>query len=132
LVEHATGEPFVHEARVGFVAERLPIVIAPACAGLNFFVIALLTLVVGFVLKWQTAPQKLLWLAACPVLAYAATTLANAVRITAAVGVHELGLRAPLLSASALHRALGVAVYLTSLWALFAATERAMAKRGSA
>jgi exosortase K len=126
LVELVTGQHFVPEARVGFVSESLPIVIAPACAGLNFFVIGLLTLTFGFVPKLASSGAKALWLVASPLLAYAATLLANTVRIASAVGCHEIGLRVPMLTAAEAHRALGILIYLPAAWLLFAAAERGL------
>jgi exosortase K len=124
LVELVTGQHFIHEARIGFVSERLPIIIAPGCAGLNFFVIALLTLSFGFLSKLRTPGAKALWLAASVPLAYAATLFANTVRIASAIALHEGGLRVPMLTAAEAHRALGVVVYLPVAWLLFAVAER--------
>jgi exosortase K len=126
LVEVVTGQHFVQEARVGFVSESLPIVIAPACAGLNFFVIGILTLAFGFVPKLRGWSAKGLWLAAIPFLAYGATLLANTVRIASAMGCREIGLRVPMLSASEAHRALGIVIYLPAAWLLFAVAERGL------
>lgn len=125
-VARVTGEPFVHEARVGFVAERLSIVVAPACSGLNFFVIALLTLGIGFVPRFPRSIGKILCFVTIPVFAYAATLSANTVRIAAAVGLHRAGVQVPFVSPAAAHRALGVVVYLASLWILYLATEAAV------
>lgn len=126
LVELVTGQHFIPEARVGFVSEELPIVIAPACAGLNFFVIGLLTLAFGFVPKFSSRGAKALWLAASPLLAYTATLLANTVRIASAVALHESGVRVPMLTAAEAHRALGIAIYLPAAWMLFATAERGL------
>lgn len=120
LVELVTGQPFVHEAGAGFVGQTLPLVIAPGCAGLNFFVIALLTLSFGFIPKISSLNGKAAWLAVSPLFAYAATIVANAIRITSAIAMHETGFRAPLLTPAEAHRALGVVVYLPCLWILFA------------
>lgn len=126
LVNLVTGQHFIREARVGFVSDSLPIVIAPACAGLNFFVIGFLTLSFGFIPKLSALTAKALWLAVSPPLAYAATLVANTVRIASAVGCHDMGLRVPMLTAAEAHRALGIVIYLPATWLLFAAAERGM------
>jgi exosortase K len=126
LVELFIGHHFFREAGVGFVAEKLPIIIAPGCAGLNFFVVALLTLSFGFVGTFPTPWRKLVWCGACPTIAYGATMMANTIRITSAVWIHETGFRAPVLSAPEAHRALGVVVYLPCLWAMYAVAERCL------
>jgi exosortase K len=123
LVEVVTGQQFVHEARIGFVSEELPIMIAPACAGLNFFVIAVLTLSFGFLPKLQSWRGKASWLAASPLVAYAATLFANTVRIASAIAFHGIGFRIPMLTAAEVHRALGVVIYLPSAWILYTLTE---------
>jgi exosortase K len=125
LVESVTGQTFVREARVGFVAERLPMVIAPACAGLNYLVIAFLTLVIGFVREFPRVRDKAAWFVGSIAIAYFATLIANTCRIGAAVGLHENGFRAPWCSPAEFHRALGVGVYLASIWLLFAVAEAA-------
>ena len=130
VVARLTGEPFVREARVGFVAERLPIIVAPACAGVNFLIIAFLTLCFGFVGRMRGAVAKVSWCALCPVLAYAATLVANTCRIATAVGVHMARIRVPFMSPADAHRALGVAVYLVALWTLFESTD-ALTRRWS-
>ena len=132
IVERFTGEPFVREAHVGFVAERLPIVVEPACAGVNFLIVALLTLTFGFVPKMGSVRAKSIWFAATPLFGYVAALVANAARITAAVWAHALGYRVPLLSPSEAHRALGVTVYLISTWLVFAMGERAARRIGHA
>jgi exosortase K len=129
LVELVTGQTFIHEARVGFVSNELPIIIAPACAGLNFFVIAILTLSFGFVPKLASPSRTALWLALCPLLAYAATLLANTVRIASAITLYDVGIRVPMLTAAEAHRALGVVIYLPAAWILFAAAERFLGRR---
>jgi exosortase K len=129
LVQLVTGQHFIHEARVGFVSEELPIIIAPACAGLNFFVIAILTLSFGIAPKLASPSRTALWLALCPLVAYAATLLANTVRIASAIAMHDVGIRVPMLTAAEAHRALGIAIYLPAAWILFAAAERFLGRR---
>lgn len=124
LVERITGEPFAREAGAGFVAERLPLVIAPACAGVNFLIASFLTLSFGFVPRLHAITTKLAWLAATPFLACAATLLANTARIAVAVGLERHGIRIPALSHSEAHRALGVVVYLGGLWLSYSLAER--------
>jgi len=85
-----------------------------------------LTLSFGFLPKLSGRSAKALWLAASPLLAYAATLLANTVRIASAIALHEVGFRIPLFTAAEIHRALGVAIYLPSAWVLFAVTERCL------
>jgi len=132
IVERVTGERFVFEAHVGFVSARHAIVVEPACAGLNFLIVALLTLSFGFVPRMGSVRAKSIWFAATPLFGYVAALVANAARITAAVWAHAVGYRVPLLSPSEAHRALGVAVYLTSTWLVFAMGERAGRRIGHA
>jgi len=114
---------FVREAGVGYVSTSLATVIAPACAGVNFLIIAFSMLGLGFVRKMPSAASKASWILLSGAVAYAATILVNGARIAAGARLHALGASLAPLSPGAAHRALGTAVYLSALWALFSMAE---------
>jgi ACR3 family arsenite efflux pump ArsB len=97
-------------------------------AGLNYTIAAFATLVLGFSARFERVRSRAVWLLAAAALALAATPLVNAARIAL-----DLTLRAQALpswlSAADVHRLEGVAIYLASLFCLYAATERAFAPR---
>ncbi|HEV7670451.1 MAG TPA: exosortase K [Thermoanaerobaculia bacterium] len=110
-------------------------VIAPACAGVNFLILAFVVSVLGFSHRFRTSRGRFLfWLGALGG-AWTITLGVNTVRILAAVELYRRGsiLR---FTPEQLHRLLGVAVYLSALWGVFAAldrlTKRERTGRGSA
>jgi exosortase K len=119
LVERFTGVHFIWERGAGFVSEGRNLVIAPACAGINFLVITLVALAFGFVPQLGRPIHKASFAAASLLGGYASMLAVNATRI--ALGV-VIGPRFAAFGVdhADIHRALGVATYLTTLWALFA------------
>jgi exosortase K len=122
-VELLSGHAFAREAGAGYVNLDLGVAIAPACSGVNFLVIAFLTLLVGFSSRCEGAPRKLAWFGASAALAFAATLVVNTLRITLSLAERELGPWGSL-SAAATHRGVGVIVYLGCLLALYATVDR--------
>ncbi|HEU4427689.1 MAG TPA: exosortase K [Myxococcota bacterium] len=131
LVELLTGVAFEREPGAGFVSREHHYLIAPACAGLNYSIAAFAMLVLGFAGRIRRPARRAAWLLAAAALACAATLIVNAVRIALALELREAGSLSALGGASA-HRLLGVAVYLGSLWALWACVERGFAERSPA
>ncbi|HSU38044.1 MAG TPA: exosortase K [Polyangiaceae bacterium] len=129
LVTAVSGHVFNAESGAGYVSRELRVVIAPACSGMNFAIVAFTALALGFVTRFRTPRAKALWLCAAAPLAYIATVLVNALRICLALAVgHELA-ASGVLSAQDAHRALGVCVYLGCLLGLCALAERAFGRR---
>jgi exosortase K len=120
------GERFEHEAGIGYLGRESAIVIAPACAGGNFLLVAFGVLVLCFGPRIGRPARRWGWLLAAAALAYAATIAVNAVRIALALTLREAPL--PWLAGAQAHRVLGVAVYLGSLWLLVFAVSRTFAR----
>jgi len=132
LVEAASGYAFERELGTGYFSRDAGLVIAPVCAGVNFFVVALVALVVGFTRRFSRVAGVAAWLGAATAGAYAATLLVNAARIALWLGAGRalavgLGVRA-----HELHRALGVGVYLAGLLSLHALADRCSRRDGAA
>jgi exosortase K len=119
LVSSFTRAPFVAERGVGYVNDSLATIITPACAGVNFFIIASCLLVLGFIRTIPRLSGKLAWTVGSIVCAYAATLVVNAVRIRIGIALHLHGVPGHLLGAAQAHRLEGVIVYLSSLSLLF-------------
>jgi exosortase K len=128
LVGYATAHEFVPERGAGFFCRELQLMIAPVCSGANFLIVAFTTLVLGFSARTGRPSRKLAWFFASAGLAYLATVLINAARITLSLGLAE-PLRATALSPAALHRLLGVVTYLGGLLALYTIAGRLFTKR---
>src|SRR5690606_2972844 len=113
LVEWLSGHSFAFEPKQGYVNTALEIAITPACAGVNFLIIAGLTLVLGIVVRLRGARPKLYGLALCLGVAYTTTLAVNAVRILVAMQLARE------------HRVAGVLLYLTALCFLYLAAQSA-------
>jgi exosortase K len=128
LVEALSGHAFEAERGVGYLSREPAFLIAPVCAGVNYFVIAFTTLALGFAPRRSTPARQAGWLLGAAALAFAATLVVNAARITLALGLQG----APLpgwLSAEEAHRLLGVLVYLVALLAMVVGVSRLVARR---
>ena len=108
-----TGLHFTFERGAGFVSDSRYLVIAPACAGVNFLVIAF-SLSFGFVPELETKARKIAFVSAGALSAYVAMVVVNALRIS----LHVL-LTAHVRFAEPIreqaHRVEGVVTYLTAL-----------------
>lgn len=128
LVGAAFGETFEFEAGVGFVSLPLSFAIVPACAGVNFLIVAACSLASAL------APAQPGWngafrlMAVCLAASYPLTIAANATRICAAIAGQAGGLEAAL-GAASLHRLEGTLIYLAFLAAAHGAAGRLMGAR---
>ena len=133
LVSLASGVAFDLEPHHGYLSRGSMFEIAPACAGVNFLIVAFASLALGLAHACTTARARVTLLAASAAAAYAATVLANASRIALAVRLHEAGASWGALTPARLHCAEGVAVYFLFLLAVFAAaTKLAESRRAPA
>ncbi|HKQ56789.1 MAG TPA: exosortase K [Candidatus Eisenbacteria bacterium] len=120
LVERLTGSDFVAEAQRGYYSAGLRYEIVPACAGVNFMIVAFWSLACGLMSTRRTVGARFAWIAASGFAAYAVTLLANATRITIAIALHRAGVSFGPLTPDRLHAAEGVAVYFLFLCVTFA------------
>jgi exosortase K len=111
LVERISGIPFAEEAHAGFVNYSRRIIIAPACAGVNFFIIAFSRAVFCGLSHIQGKRLKWLWLAGALVGAYGLTVFVNAVRIIISIYAYEADIHSGWLTPERLHRLEGVIIY---------------------
>lgn len=97
-------------------------VIAPACAGVNFLILALTVSVLGFSHRLRSPGRRLGWWLGSLLGAWGLTIAVNTARILAAVELYRLGPIAGLTPEQA-HRFLGIVVYLGALWVLYGALD---------
>jgi exosortase K len=121
LVERASGYRFVRREGLGYLSSELGLLIAPACAGINYLVIALSALTFGFVRRMGTPARKFAWIGGSALLAYGMTLGVNAARIALSVALRPW-------SCPELHRIVGIVVYLSSLLALYWVVERILGR----
>jgi exosortase K len=129
LSELVLGRSFCFRSGEGYLSRELSILISPACAGVNFMIIALLSLALGFARPlptWSKRAQALLgWL----VLAYAATIWVNTLRIALSVAFGHWTARALGLTFQSVHRLIGIGAYLAGLTALCLTVRHWLASR---
>ena len=123
LVEVAGGYRFDWTAG-GYLSAESRFLIAPACAGVNFLIVAFAALVLGFVRPARPAWQNLAILLGSAAAAGATTLLANALRILVAIPLWTHGASLGRLTGVRLHELSGVAVFLGMLLLLVLAAHR--------
>jgi len=124
LVETITGTSFEFESHAGYLSEDRSLLIASSCAGVNFLIAAFLMLSMR---KLLSDPSKRIgWglITTAAMMAYLATLVANATRISIALWMRQVPAEIGGLDQNQLHRFEGVFVYFGFLVLLFVVSER--------
>ncbi|GAK51004.1 sugar transferase [Candidatus Moduliflexus flocculans] len=124
LVERVSGLDFEYERGEGYLSRERRIVIAPACAGVNFMIAAFGMTLFSYLHLMPTAATTLLWTAGSLLGAYLLTIAVNALRIVVALRLYASGVVFFYANPAQLHRLEGIAVYLTALCLAFWLAER--------
>jgi exosortase K len=111
LVEWISGIPFEEEAHTGFVSYARRVLIASACAGVNFFIVAFCMAAFSGLHRIQRQSLKWLWLVASLASAYGLTVLVNAVRIIVSIYSYDADIYSAWLTPQRMHRLEGVIIY---------------------
>jgi exosortase K len=119
LIGWLTGACPVYEQRVGYVDFAQGIIIAPACAGINFMIMAFGLAAFCGLLSIRRPCALFCWLALSLAGAYGLALAANTLRIALSMGLYQAGIHAGWLTPQRLHRLLGVFLYLSVLGAFF-------------
>lgn len=115
LVSGVFGRDFEFEPGAGYLSRELSILISPACAGVNFLIVAFVSVGLSLAALTLTKGRRLARLGAALGIAYGAAIIVNALRIVVSVLVahriaHALGL-----SFQSVHRWIGVVLYVSAL-----------------
>jgi len=121
-------QPLVLDASLGWMAPDGSFVIAPACAGINFLIVAFTVSVVGFVDRFRSARQRGAWFVAVSCAAYLLTIAVNTLRIIIAISLYATDVDTGWLTPERLHRLAGSAIYLAALWAIWIALDHLAAR----
>lgn len=124
LVEWLSGARFEAEAGIGYLSRDHRFQIVPACAGVNFMIVAFVSLCLGLAHTCSGAGSRTALVLGGAAAAYATTVLANAARIALALHLQAAGTALGPLTQAQLHCAEGVAVYFVFLLVLFSAAAR--------
>ncbi len=117
LAGHAGGLRLVREPGAGFISHAPRMVVGPPCAGVTFLVVAWLAFYFCAQASFAGTRRKLAWLCASALAAYLATLATNGLRIALAAQLYDADIYAGLLTRARLHRALGVVLYCSTLFA---------------
>lgn len=116
LVAWSTSAHLVHESGVGYVDFDKGVIVAPACAGINFMIIAFgLTAFCGLH-QIRRLSCQLAWLALALAAAYGLTLVVNSMRIALSMTLHEANIYDDWVTVARVHRLAGVGLYLGALW----------------
>lgn len=115
LVSQLSGLPFVRETGVGYHAREAGIVIAPACAGVNFLIMCFCMLGFSYQHHVQDGFARWRWVFMSAAIAYAVTLIVNTLRIILSVWTYRSGLSLDDTWMASIHRVEGVALYFPAL-----------------
>jgi exosortase K len=111
LVDTVTGHWFYFEADAGYINQDLQIIIAPACAGVNFLIAVLCMSFFCGVFKLYGFQNKCFWLISCLIGAYFATIFVNAVRIWISIATISADVHGGWFTPQRVHRMSGILIY---------------------
>jgi exosortase K len=121
LTSWLTSAQPIWEAGTGYVDFGRGIIIAPACAGINFMIMAFgLAAFIGL-LRIDRLLPLLAWLVFSLAMAYGLALAVNAVRIAVSMALYRSGIHWAWFTVERIHRLAGVAVYLGALGLFFKA-----------
>jgi exosortase K len=122
------GRPLWRDPDLGWTAGDRGFVIAPACAGVNFLVLAFALPAAGFAHRFHASRHRWAWVLGVAGVAYPATIAVNSLRIVLAVTLYGIEMPMAWLTAERVHRLAGTAVFLLGLWAVWLAYDRVSAR----
>jgi exosortase K len=131
LVELVTGASFEFESRAGYISRERGFLIANSCAGVNFLIAAFLMLSMKKLLVGRLKELPWGFLPTAAVVAYLATLVANATRITIALLLRQSPSDISWLNPDQLHRFEGIFIYFGFLLLLFVVSEKMSAEKTS-
>jgi len=111
LVELISGVQFENEAHTGFVSQGYRFIIAPACAGINFLIIAFCMATFSGMHALERHRAKLFWLGTGFLSAYVLTIVVNTFRIIVSINTYMADIQLGWLTPSRIHRLEGVVIY---------------------
>lgn len=123
LVELVSGARFQFESHAGYMSSDHTFLIAASCSGVNFLLTAFLMLALGKL--WRNRSVRIGWsfIPIAALMAYAATLIANTVRISTALRLRRMPAEMSWLTPDQLHRFEGIFIYFGFLLLLYVVSE---------
>jgi exosortase K len=129
LTSLGVNTDFAFRAGEGYLSREQSVLISPACAGVNFLIVAFVSLVLGFSARFTSNSERARWVAISAAASYLTTLVVNALRISLSIAIAHLATRYLGLTFQSVHRLLGIVVYLTGLVALCLTVENWLSSR---
>jgi exosortase K len=126
LVGLVGGITFEWEQSAGFVNYSHAVIIAPACAGINFLIICFCSLYFSFVSRLARPAAKCAWLGASLAFSYLVALCTNTIRILISIYLYETPIYGGWITPERVHRLAGILIYIFALVAIFLAAEGLM------
>jgi exosortase K len=124
IASFLTGVPFDWLPLSGYVNHLHGVVIAPACAGVNFLIICFGALFFTFVSRFKGQPAKCLWFFTSAVAAFLVTLVANSLRIILSIQLYDAPIYAGWLTPERVHQLTGIVIFVSLLVLTWLAAER--------
>ena len=128
LVAWFTDARPVFETGVGYVDFACGIIIAPACAGINFMIMAFGMAALCGCIRIRRPTSLLVWLTLAWLGAYGLTLCVNTLRIGAAMKLYDARIYGGWVTVERVHRIAGVGIYFGALWLFYRFVEAIMAR----
>lgn len=126
LVTLLSGINFHWDLHAGYVSHSHGVVIAPACAGINFLIICFATIFFTFITCLNGKLAKCSWLGVSLAAAYLVTLCANTIRIIISIYLYRAPIYGGWATPARVHELAGTLIYVSFLVAIFLAMERMM------
>jgi exosortase K len=124
VVELLTGEEFWFESYAGYMSTDHSFLIADSCSGVNFLIMAFLTLGLMKIRRALSANVSWIFIPVAMIAAYLSTIIANTVRISAALRMHRMSPEMTWINPEQLHLLEGITIYFGFLMLLFIVAEQ--------
>jgi exosortase K len=128
LVGIGDGQDYYWKAGAGYIRWDQRITIAPACAGINYLIMAFGLTVAAFLHRRPTTAGRAAWLFLSGLGAYVLTVAVNALRILAAIALYDHEVAWGWLTPERLHILAGTIVYFTALILYYRGLHRIMGR----
>lgn len=124
LVSLLSEMDFTWMEQTGYVNHAHGVVIAPACAGVNFLIICFASLFFSFLSRWRDGWAKSCWFALSAAIACLTTLIANSLRIILSVFLYEAPIYAGWLTPGRAHQLAGMVLFISLLVVTWLAADR--------